>query len=59
MHGAGASVVRDADGGDDAESGTTADSQQAAPKTIQASPGDVASSRPVTEPANQKQQNQS
>ncbi|WP_314173276.1 Sec-independent protein translocase subunit TatA [Streptomyces winkii] len=48
--------------GDDGETGTgtgaSADSQQA-PRTIQAAPGDVASSRPVTEPANQKQQNQS
>lgn len=48
------------DGGDDGETGTgaTAESQQA-PKTIQAAPGDVASSRPVAEPADQKQQNQS
>lgn len=49
------------DGGDEGESGTgtSADSSQQAPKTIQAAPGDVASSRPVTEPADQKQQNQS
>jgi sec-independent protein translocase protein TatA len=45
--------------GDDGETGTTAETQQAAPKTIQAAPGDVASSRPVTEPSTQKQQNQS
>jgi sec-independent protein translocase protein TatA len=45
--------------GDDADTNTntTAESQQAAPKTIQAAPGDVASSRPVSEPAD-KQQNQ-
>jgi sec-independent protein translocase protein TatA len=46
------------DGGDEGEAGTSADSQQA-PKTIQAAPGDVASSRPVSEPTEQKQQNQS
>jgi sec-independent protein translocase protein TatA len=45
--------------GDDGETGTTAEAQQAAPKTIQAAPGDVASSRPVSEPSTQKQQNQS
>src|SRR5204863_361615 len=45
------------DGGDDNDAGTSADTQQA-PKTIQAAPGDVASSRPVSEPTNQ-QQNQS
>jgi sec-independent protein translocase protein TatA len=47
------------DGGDDNDAGTSADTQQA-PKTIQAAPGDVASSRPVSEPTvDQKQQNQS
>ncbi|NLU75187.1 Sec-independent protein translocase subunit TatA [Streptomyces sp. HNM0575] len=45
------------DGGDDSDAGT-ADSQQAH-KTIQAAPGDVASSRPVSEPSSQQQQNQS
>lgn len=43
------------DGGDDGDAGTTADSQQAAPRTIQAAPGDVASSRPVAEPTEQQQ----
>ncbi|GGO45319.1 sec-independent protein translocase protein TatA [Streptomyces sp. WMMB 714] len=43
------------DGGDDNDAGTTADSQQAAPRTIQAAPGDVASSRPVAEPSEQQQ----
>ncbi|RAJ60061.1 sec-independent protein translocase protein TatA [Streptomyces sp. Amel2xB2] len=47
------------DGGDEGEGGASADSQQTAPKTIQAAPGDVASSRPVSEPAEQKQQNPS
>ncbi|OEU89411.1 preprotein translocase subunit TatA [Streptomyces abyssalis] len=46
------------DGGDESDAGTSADAQQS-PKTIQAAPGDVASSRPVSEPASQKQQNQS
>lgn len=45
------------DGGEDADAGSSADAQQA-PRTIQASPGDVASSRPVAEPTNQ-QKNQS
>ena len=39
----------------EAEAGKTADAQQAAPKTIQAAPGDVATSRPVTEQSQQKQ----
>jgi sec-independent protein translocase protein TatA len=43
--------------GDDGDTNTTAESQQAAPKTIQAAPGDVASSRPVSESVD-KQQNQ-
>ncbi|WP_181764663.1 Sec-independent protein translocase subunit TatA [Streptomyces albidus (ex Kaewkla and Franco 2022)] len=44
------------DGGDDNDAGTSADSTQQAPRTIQASPGDVASSRPVSEPTNQQKQ---
>lgn len=42
------------DGGDDNDAGTSADTQSA-PKTIRAAPGDVASSRPVSEPTNQQQ----
>jgi sec-independent protein translocase protein TatA len=45
------------DGGDEGEKNTTAESQQSAPKTIQAAPGDVSSSRPVDEPTKQSQQN--
>jgi sec-independent protein translocase protein TatA len=45
-------------GGDgDKDKDGTADAQQSAPKTIQAAPGDVGSSRPVEESAKQPNQN--
>lgn len=43
------------DGDKDANAGN--DAQRSAPKTIQAAPGDVSSSRPVEEPAKQLNQN--
>ena len=42
------------EGGDETDAGTTAESQQT-PRTIQAAPGDVTSSRPATEPTNEQQ----
>jgi sec-independent protein translocase protein TatA len=45
------------DGGDDGDKNAPAESQQSAPKTIQAAPGDVSSSRPVDEPTKQSHQN--
>lgn len=45
------------DGGGDGDKGDDADAQRNAPKTIQAAPGDVSSSRPVEESAKQPNQN--
>ncbi len=47
------------EGGDDKDKDkdSTAEAQQPAPKTIQAAPGDVNSSRPVSEPSKQSNQN--
>ncbi|MDT0379200.1 Sec-independent protein translocase subunit TatA [Streptomyces sp. DSM 42041] len=45
------------DGGGDGDKDGNAEAQQPAPKTIQAAPGDVSSSRPVSEQAKQSQQN--
>ena len=46
------------DGGDgDKDTDSNADAQHNAPKTIQAAPGDVSSSRPVEESAKQPNQN--
>ncbi|THA27241.1 twin-arginine translocase TatA/TatE family subunit [Streptomyces sp. RKND-216] len=45
------------DGGGDGDKDGNAEAQQPAPKTIQAAPGDVSSSRPVNEQAKQSQQN--
>lgn len=47
------------DGGDGTDTDAGTSESQQAPKTIQASPGDVASSRPVTEPTKNQQQSQS
>lgn len=45
------------DGDKDKDAASDADAQQPAPKTIQAAPGDVDSSRPVNEPSKQTNQN--
>jgi sec-independent protein translocase protein TatA len=45
------------DGGGDGDKDGNAEAQGNAPKTIQAAPGDVSSSRPVEEPAKQPNQN--
>ncbi|MCF6523206.1 Sec-independent protein translocase subunit TatA [Streptomyces sp. JJ36] len=44
------------EGGDGDKDSGQANAQQSAPKTIQAAPGDVGSSRPVSEPSNQSTQ---
>lgn len=44
------------DGGGDGDKDGQADAQRSVPKTIQAAPGDVGSSRPVEEPAQQPNQ---
>jgi sec-independent protein translocase protein TatA len=43
--------------GGDGDKNADAEAQQPAPKTIQAAPGDVSSSRPVNEPTKQTHQN--
>ncbi|MGH3325628.1 MAG: twin-arginine translocase TatA/TatE family subunit, partial [Streptomyces sp.] len=45
------------DGGDGDKDQSGTEAQQSAPKTIQAAPGDVNSSRPVEEPSKQSNQN--
>jgi sec-independent protein translocase protein TatA len=46
------------DGGDgDGDKDKNPEAQQPAPKTIQAAPGDVSSSRPANEPSKQSHQN--
>ncbi|WP_431984683.1 Sec-independent protein translocase subunit TatA [Streptomyces qinglanensis] len=44
------------EGGSDAEADKSGEAQQSAPRTIQAAPGDVSTSRPVAEPADQPKQ---
>ncbi|GAB2794375.1 Sec-independent protein translocase subunit TatA [Streptomyces sp. NPDC054796] len=44
---------------EDTEAGKSTDAEQSAPRTIQAAPGDVSTSRPVSEPAAQQQSKQS